>query len=290
MARARAWLGSEALAVLLGELGGPSDARRNRDALLSWSAATLDTRAGQERRDATRVPWSREWIRAVTSAGQGLGLMRTAEPVLDSYQALVVLGGATTGNRLRMSLAASLMRAGLRAAEVVLLAAERPLGEHELADEKDSVSDRSEWRNLARYAAQELGPFTEVDARSEGAGRLAWRDVLYSTPGPPVRLLVAPSSDPQRRPSTGDAIAFFAQRIPATERRTVLMITSAIYAPYQFLSTAPLLLESGVHHAELVGTATSREGEPELLAQRLGQETHAAIKAACAVLAPTDSQ
>lgn len=287
IARARRWLASEALADLSRELGGPADPASDNDALLRWSAATLDTRAGRERRDAAPVRWSGDWIRALIAAGEELGLMRTADPVLDSYDALLVMGGATTGNRLRMSLTTVLMRSGLRAAEVVLLAAERPLGDQELEEEEDSAFDRTEWRNLARYAAEELGPFDTVESRSGGADNLAWHDILYRSAGPPVRVLVAPSSDPKRRSSTGDAVGFFAERIPLAARRQVLLITSAIYAPYQFFSASPLLLASGVHHVELVGTSTSRDGQSVLLAQRLGQETHAAIKAACALLAFT---
>jgi hypothetical protein len=60
----------------------------------------------------------------------------------------------------------------------------------------------------------------------------------------------------------------------------VLLITSAIYAPYQFFTSAPLLLARGVGWVELVGTPTATDRAGQLLAQRLGQEIHSAIAGA----------
>ena len=223
-------------------------------------------------------------MQALLEAGDGLGLMRTARPSRMAYDVGVILGGATTGNRLRVEMTAGLLRSDLRTPQVVLLAAERALGAHEIEEEPASEHDGTEWRNLIRNADAELGPLDEVAADSGGVGLRAWRDVRYRSAGPAVRLLVAPSPRPEHRASTADAIRFFARRIAADDRRTVLVVTSAIYAPYQFFSAAPLVLAADARHAELVGTPTTRDGDTRLLAQRLGQETHAAISAVQALL------
>jgi hypothetical protein len=283
---AQSWVSSEALGALVSRLDGPLAAIADIPALLRWSSATLDTRAGAERRDAARAQWSERWVRALLDAGDSLGLMRTAQPSQNSYDAVVILGGATTGNRLRVAMASGLMRSGLRIGQLVLLSAERPLGAHELEEEPDSAGDETEWRNLARNAALELGSFEEVTSTTGGEGLGAWRDIRYRSAGPRARLLVAPSARPERRASTADAIRFFGSRVAENDRRSTLIITSAIYAPYQFFSAAPLLLATNVRRAELVGTPTSCEGDSTLLAQRLAQEIHAAISAAQALLSP----
>jgi hypothetical protein len=98
--------------------------------------------------------------------------------------------------------------------------------------------------------------------------------------GPLLRLVAAPTSDPARRADTADAVMFLAQRIPASQRRHVLVITSAIYVPCQLLVVAPGLLVNGSSYAEMIGTPTATDGDPSLTAQRIGQEIHATVTAA----------
>jgi hypothetical protein len=82
-------------------------------------------------------------------------------------------------------------------------------------------------------------------------------------------------------------MTFLAQCEPALASQSALVITSAIYAPYQFFAAVGQLLTAGLGHAELTGTPTSTGGAPLLLAQRLGQEIHAAITAATALTGPS---
>lgn len=73
-------------------------------------------------------------------------------------------------------------------------------------------------------------------------------------------------------------------RIPLVRRRHVLVITSAIYVPYQFFAGAPVLLSDGADHVELVGTPTGTDGDTSLRAQRIAQEIHAAVRTATTIL------
>ena len=100
-----------------------------------------------------------------------------------------------------------------------------------------------------------------------------------------LRLLVASARSAGTRATTADAIRFALERLAPSERRHTLLVTSAIYAPFQFFRGAPLLLADGAHSVELVGTDTARSSDPLRLAQRLAQETHAAIEAATNLLA-----
>jgi len=101
-----------------------------------------------------------------------------------------------------------------------------------------------------------------------------------------IRMLTAPSSRPGWRADNGDAIQYLADRVPPPWRRSVLVVTSAIYVPYQFLVIAPLLLAEGSQRVEVVGTPTSTDGPPALLAQRVAQEVHATIVTLALQLGP----
>jgi hypothetical protein len=68
------------------------------------------------------------------------------------------------------------------------------------------------------------------------------------------------------------------------QRRHVLIITSTIYAPYQFFVGAPVVLSDGAEHAELVGSPTGTDGDTNLLAQQIAQEVNAAVNAATTIL------
>ncbi|HEX8104883.1 MAG TPA: hypothetical protein VF533_19845 [Solirubrobacteraceae bacterium] len=286
VARARGWLASPALEELLDALQAPSPARAGPQALRAWSASALDTRRGAERRDAAVATWPPDWVQALLQAAGPLGLRRTAPPTRRSYDCGLVLGGATTGNRLRVTLAAELVETGTHFDELAGLSAERPLSAREHESELDSADDQTEWRNLARYLHRAFGPLRESSSDRGGAGWSGWRDeALRDAEGHRLRLLVAPAPDPERRAGTADAVRFFLSRTSVERRSSVLVLTSAIYAPYQFFTAAPLLLKGGVRDVELIGTPTADEGAPNLLAQRLGQEMHAAIEAASRLVA-----
>jgi len=170
---------------------------------------------------------------------------------------------------------------------LVAVTAERALSDHEHVTDPDSVSDRTEWSNLLRYLGAAFGPLRAGPAITGGAGSTAWQDREFDTTvGTTLRLLVAPSRSAHRRANTSDGLAFLLKRIPPTRRRQILIITSAIYAPYQFFVGAPIVSSDGAEHAELVGTPTGTDGDTNLLIQRIAQEIHAALNAATKLLQP----
>ncbi|MGH3867486.1 MAG: hypothetical protein ACRDQ4_15365 [Pseudonocardiaceae bacterium] len=282
---AAGWLESADLQRLTAALGGPSWATQDREALLTWSASTLDTRRGAERWDAISTTWTTEQIRGLLSAAGPLGLLHTAAPSRASYATTVLLGGATTGNRLRTALARDLESRGVDLGTLVAVTAERALSDHEHVSDPDSMADRTEWANLLRYLADAFGPLQAGAVTTGGTGSAAWQDHQLNTAvGRNLRVLVAPSRSAHRRANTSDGLAFLLDRIPLVRRRHVLIITSAIYAPYQFFAGAPVVLSDGAEHVELVGTPTATNGDVNLLAQRIAQEIHAAVNAAATIL------
>lgn len=282
---AQRWLDSAAFQRLTVALGGPRSPIGDRTALVEWSGRILDTRRGAERRDAHPITWTPEHIRELLSAAGPLGLLETAAPSRAAYDTTVLLGGATTGNRLRTALAQDLAGRGVDLGMLVAATAERALSDHEHGSDPDSVPDRTEWANLLRYLADVFGPLRSGAATTGGTGAVAWRDHEFDTAtGTNLRVLVAPSSSAHRRASTADNLTFLRQRIPLVRRRQVLVITSAIYTPYQFFAGAPVLVSDGAEHVEFVGTPTGTDGDTNLLAQRIAQEIHAAMHAATALL------
>jgi hypothetical protein len=264
IALGRSWLLSPAFSALVDRLGGPgvTDPDRDLPALLAWSAATLDTRAGKERHDAPLAALSSTQIAALIDAAGPLGLLRTHPPRLPGYDITVILGGTVIGNELRVRLVQSIVAAGTRLGTLVALTAERPLS----PAEGPSAGYRNEAEHLIALLTDAFG------------GASYGQDRTGEQSGPvDIQVLIARPSRPGRRANTSDAVAELSRRMPPADRHHILAVTSAIYVPYQFLVIAPALLSAGTRYAEIVGTPTATDGRPGALAQRLAQEVHAAI-------------
>jgi hypothetical protein len=269
-----AWLTSPALSRLLHALGGPvvRDCRQDLLALVEWSADVLDTRRGSERQAAAPVALRDSHIAALVDAAGPLGMLNTPPPSLPRYDITIVLGGTTTGNDLRARFAAALAVDGIGVGQVVGLAAERAL----MNDEREATGYRTESEHLdsvlgAVFGQDVASPLHAAD------GKLERQSETVELERWGHRLLTAPSSRPERRTDTTDAIRYLADHVPPSERRSALVVTSAIYVSYQFLVAAPLLLAEGSRHIEVVGTPTATDGPSGILAQRVAQEIHATI-------------
>jgi hypothetical protein len=276
---ARRWMTSPPLRELLSTLGGPSP-DSDPAALLRWSGEHLDTRGGVERHEAAPTAWAPDWVHAILAAAGPLGLLETAQPHRRDYGALLMLGGTVTGNRLRTALTARLLSSGVRSSTLAVVSADRPLTKRELEGDRAPTAG-TEWEDALGCVDDTLGPLRHEQEQAGGSGVSSWRDLRLSRAGvPPVRVLVAPATGKHLRATTADGIQFALERIPDELRHEVLLITSAIYAPYQFFTSAPILLARGTGWVELIGTPTAAERPGQLLAQRLGQEVHAAIASA----------
>jgi hypothetical protein len=274
-ARANRWITSGVLASLVAELGGPSESATVSD-LVAWSEMTLDTRGGRERHEVEPLTWTSRWIDALIAAGEPLGMMRTPGPKRPSYDATFILGGTALGNHLRMLLAAELGHEGIGLGTLIVLTADRPLTGNEAAHA--ARGERTESENALRNLRDEFGPFSSTGpVLSVNGGR---DQALMTDDGRAAKVLVAARPANSVRASTADAVRFALERIAAGEREHVLILSSAIYAPFQFFRVAPLLLSAGTRYVELVGTPTDVTADRRPLAQRIAQETHAAIHAA----------
>ena len=195
----------------------------------------------------------------------------------------MLLGGATTGNELRTALVKDLVDEGLQTGEICGLAGHRAFSPSEWEDVLVQEGVDTEWKHLRRCLATAFGPLGGVDSRAGGSGSQHWLDDRYQAEGGrAVRLLVAPSVS--SRANTSEAVAFFLQRHSDSIPETVLVVTSAIYVPYQFFAVAGSLVEGGIGRVEFVGTPTSALGDRVVLAQRTAQEIHGAVDSAALLL------
>lgn len=266
------WLHAPALRAIVRAGEGPPPTAPAAD-LLTWSTRVLDTRRGHERHLAPEAQLSPPLREALFEHAPRLGLTATHAPALDRYDDLLVLGGTTTGNQLRVELARTVVNA-IDTDRVV------GLGSHRLLtrDEDPAVEPdlASEWEDLATRL--------RITFHGSALARLseAHYGVIDARPATSVLVAGAPG---RTRANTADQVRDFATA--RTDKFRALVVTSSIYVPYQFFTTALIAMTAGAAHWELIGTPTSKTGSRGLLTQRLAQETHAAIQAATAIFHAT---
>jgi hypothetical protein len=276
---AHSWLAVPELHALIDAVGGlDASLASDREALRGWSSTHLDTRGHAERRDAPAATIPVSVRTPLIDAAHALGLLATSDASASYYQAIIVLGGATTGNALRTELAARVAQktAGWT---LVGLTSDRALTAAEHQSDPDSRGDHVEWANLLRQIRTYIGSLSQETEKGVG-GELGFTTVDRQK----VRILIAPRQSHGRRPTTAQQLNFFCRRTPATDRHSVLLITNAIYAPYQFFAGATVLLENGSQQVELIGTRTTVDTTRDLIYQRIAQEIHSAILAATDII------
>ncbi|MET8088050.1 hypothetical protein [Micromonospora sp. NPDC005237] len=239
----RAWVDSTALRGLVRHFGGDWPTGDLADVLRfldDFSARHWDFRQGRERPDAREPTLDALTSRLVLDAAAALGMARTVPPARPAYAHLVVLGGLAHACVRRVAYAAHLLRAGLRVTgEVAVLGSFRPLSEWERATLADAglPPDETEVDVLDTAVRQVFGVTapTEQDGVDAGHPHHSWSSRTYRPTGlPPVRVLAAPSSEPDRRRAhTADTQRFWAGHVRLAPGDEALMVTAPIYVPFQ---------------------------------------------------------
>jgi hypothetical protein len=265
---AEAWLARPALADVLQAAGGPRPCGLAGIAPLeAWTATHFDRRRGKERHEAVAEPLGDLVERALLDAAGPLGLLGTAGPRHGRYDLVIVLGGTVTGNRLRVAHTAALSHT-VRLGRVVGVSGARALTPNELRDEPAAAADLDEATHLRRVFGEAA---TAVAASPATARTLA-----------EAAVLTAPPALDGGRAGTAEGIRQLTGAVPAAARRRVLVVTSAIYVPYQFFVAAPILIAAGTGDVELVGTPTVVD-DARTAARRFAQELHSAVRALAAL-------
>jgi hypothetical protein len=190
-----------------------------------------------------------------------------------------VLAGTATGNQMRVEFAHKLLNAGVSAEQLVAVGALRPLSPVERADEPTALDAVDEWQHLSATVSAVFGLSSSDVQEDDADPPPSWQDVSATDrTGRTVRLICAPMIA-GRRPNTATSLRFMLERLGVANASSMLLVTSAIYAPYTFFTAAPILLGAGVRWMEVVGTPTAQRRDPAHRAQRLLQEVKSTLDA-----------
>ena len=176
-------------------------------------------------------------------AAEELGMINPPPPSQESYDFLLILGGLATGVEPRVRYAAQLVEGGLQVRhQIAALGSFRPLQEREL-----SISSRYSPHGM--YEIDHLsgmldalfrvdGPWTETTCGdlADDPARASLVAIQPRLTGPNLAAYAAASSDPDNRPAnTADTYELFTRSNDLQPGQRMLVLTSAIYVPYQHL-------------------------------------------------------
>lgn len=261
----RAWVTHPGFTGLVADFGGPAENRdlpEYLDALEEFSVA-WDFRGGLER----NLAHSREVLKGdeekILGAARTLGLREAfARPVDTRYDHCLILGGLVRACVVRPLWAAELRGGGAEFGDVTALGGFRPLGGDEpgLAETAGMAGVTDELHAMdfgLRRAFDVAGePKVEGEYDPEDPYR-GWAVRRYRTGELPLTVVAAPSSQPAtRRANTADTYAWWAENIAdlGPDHR-VLLVTSAIYVPFQHADAVRML-------ASVYGCAVETVGAP----------------------------
>ncbi|SCG64900.1 hypothetical protein GA0070613_3910 [Micromonospora inositola] len=289
----RAWVDSAPLRALVSHFGGDWPAGDLTTALAGlddFSARHWDFRDGRERPEAREPAFDPATIGLVLDSAAALGLVRAVPPALPRYAHLLVLGGLAHACLRRTAYAAHLLRDGAAVSgEVAVLGSFRALspvetrmladvGIHGCATEVDALDAGVRAAFGVATPAEETGEDAEHPHR-------AWSSRTYRPAGlPPVRVLAAPSSEPDRRRAhTADTQRFWAEHVRLRPGDPVLMVTAPIYVPFQHCDALRTLAVPYGCGIDTVGVdpalpPLARLPEPTLTPGRYLQEIRSAIR------------
>ena len=287
------WIGSAPLRALVDRFGGrwpAGDLGAVLAELDAFSARHWDFRAGRERPDAREPAFDPGTARLVLDSAAALGLVRATPPALPRYAHLLVLGGLAHACLRRVGYAVHLLRTGPSVTgEVAVLGSFRPLSEteHRMLAEAGVASGDTEVDVLDAAVRLTLGlpAPDEEDGHDAGHPHHSWSSRTYRPAGlPPVRVLAAPSTEPDRRRAhTADTQRFWAEHVRLCAGDPVLMVTAPIYVPFQHCDALRTLAVPYGCGIDTVGVdpalaAPARVPEPTLTPGRYLQEIRSAIR------------
>lgn len=290
------WLDSEPLRALVRAFGGANDeilsggpvARLDR---LDAFTERWDTRQGLERNQAAELDLSAEQQHLAKAAGDALGLRGPEALRFEHYDHVLMLGGLIRACLARPATAARLLcpsesngapnaAAQITAGAITALGGHRPFAGDEFAQAASEglphLTEEYEALDAGTRRAFGLGEPASDEHESSPLPGGSWSIRTYQwqqAPGAasvPVRVVAAPSSEPERRRAdTPDSYAFFAARIAPLSHGTLgsgtrlLLISTAIHVLPQHLAALRILgLPYGVDIDTVSAQAGSVPGMP----------------------------
>jgi hypothetical protein len=234
-------------------------------------SARWDFRAGKERNLAETARFADEHEDVILAAARALGLVDSKPPRHDKYDHMVILGGLIRACVLRPRLAAVLLGEGVSAETITGIGAFRPLGGDEpaLAAAAGLSGLETEFDAMDAGMRRAFGLETPEDERGEvhaENANLSWLVRTYrASTGSTVSVVAAPTTDPARRANTPDSYRYWAEAlVHVQEGQRVLLVTSAIYIPFQHADAIRMLGLPYGADVDTVGVDTTTVREPEL--------------------------
>jgi len=267
---------SEPITALFQRFGIVDDDRLSpveRMRALEAQSDQWDFRGGGERNLAAGVEFDGHTTSLVLDVVRSLGMVEASQPNRRDVDHVLILGGLVRACFSRPAAAAALLNSGLlRSSSVVALGGFRALNgdELDLAAEIGSshLGDEFDAMEKGVRDAFDLTDAPAISDEGEDSDLIggAWRIRVLPGGDPTLRVVAAPSSEPElRRANSADTFSWFAERelVPGS---SVLLLTSAIYVPFQHCDAIrTLALPFGVQ-VDIVGVDT------RLLAPPLGQQ------------------
>lgn len=253
------WVGSPPIRSLVAAFGGTWPAGDLREVLTridNFSAEHWDFRNNRERNLAERPDLSPDRAGLILDAADALGMVHEVPPLHEEYDHVLILGGLVRACVLRPQFAARLLQTSCRASSITALGGFRPLGgdEPELAAAGGLIGVGDEFEAMGAGMAIAFGLSGEdngsgevlVERGESEQPNLRWEVQTFDRPKrgsePEVRVIAAPSTDASRRANTADTYEFWATSVAQLQPGVrILVVTSAIYRPYQHIDAIRIL-------------------------------------------------
>jgi hypothetical protein len=248
------WIKSEALSSLAEAFGGKPPLEEGYATLAKWYldfSDCWDFRSHQRLAFDGKVGEGARWLVSnddlsesqksfALEAASQLGLMDNSVAPHNAYDYILVLGGAKLSCLLRSRLALKSIEASTdKPVAVIMLASTRPIGDAEReATDTYAPNAATEFDLFVATAESEFGVTNFREERfddPENANK-SWAVRTYPTEGYEIKVIAAPSSEPEkRRANSADTYVFFLERFAVPNNSRLLLCTSQIYVPYQHL-------------------------------------------------------
>lgn len=194
---------------------------------------------------------------AAMALAQRWGMVENQLPHGKTYDYVAILGGARMSCLFRTRYAHELRKTqGIMTQEIVGLASMRLVGDSErAATDTYAIGAITEF-DLMRTAVQREFSVSEIESKETHKAECtnkSWSLERYES-DIPITILAAPSSEPDiRRANTADTLVFWQQQRNIGKGKTILLVTSQIYVPYQHWEAIRILGIPYEHEVETVG-------------------------------------
>lgn len=203
-----------------------------------------------ERWNLTELDLPDDTKQLIHETAEELGLRTISDPV-GNFNYILPLGGARLSNYDRPLLAKeTLERNKPDVCKIIGLSGMRPINEIEIPYlEEYAPGAQTEFEALTEGALKAFDiqntDFEEIKGNRSNPN-LDWTIRNYKMPFKNYFFysIAAPSSDPSRRANSRDTFKFFLKQFNITSNDKLLLVTTAIYVPFQLLGFIDLALEN----------------------------------------------